>query len=147
MTTDTPQTIAYPAPGSRPLRRDAETLDPHVIVLFGATGDLAKRKLLPGMAYLVQSKLAPKVRVVGTSLEDLSEDEFRTFTKGAVESFGNRVLTDEQWAAFASRISYVPQGAGPDALAATRRPNSGRMFVGCTISRCLPWRPRLSSPR
>jgi glucose-6-phosphate 1-dehydrogenase len=82
VTTDTPQTIAYPAPGSRPLRRDAETLDPHVIVLFGATGDLAKRKLLPGMAYLVQSKLAPRVRVVGTSLEDLSEDEFRTFTKG-----------------------------------------------------------------
>ena len=118
MTTDTPQTIAYPAPGSRPLRRDAETLDPHVIVLFGATGDLAKRKLLPGMAYLVQSKLAPKVRVVGTSLEDLSEDEFRTFTKQAVESFGNHELTDEQWAAFASRISYVPQGAGPEALAA-----------------------------
>jgi glucose-6-phosphate 1-dehydrogenase len=116
--TDNPQTIAYPAPSSRPLRRDAETLDPHVIVLFGATGDLAKRKLLPGMAYLVQSKLAPKVRVVGTSLEDLSEDEFRTFTKEALESFGNHKLTDEQWAAFASRISYVPQGAGPEALAA-----------------------------
>jgi glucose-6-phosphate 1-dehydrogenase len=116
--TENPQTIAYPAPGSRPLRRDAETLDPHVIVLFGATGDLAKRKLLPGMAYLVQSKLAPKVRVVGTSLEDMSEDEFRTFTKEALESFGNHKLTDEQWAAFASRISYVPQGAGPEALAA-----------------------------
>jgi len=115
---DNPQSIAYPAPGSRPLRRDGDTLDPHVIVLFGATGDLAKRKLLPGMAYLVQSKLAPKIRVVGTSLEDMTEDEFRTFTKEAVDSFGSHKLTDEQWAAFASRISYVPQGAGADALAA-----------------------------
>ena len=118
MATDNPQSIAYPAPGSRPVRRDGDTLDPHVIVLFGATGDLAKRKLLPGMAYLVQSKLAPKIRVVGTSLEDMTEGEFRAFTKEAVDSFGSHKLTGEQWAAFASRISYVPQGAGPDALAA-----------------------------
>ena len=55
--TNTPQTIAYPAPGSRPYRRDSETLAPHVIVLFGATGDLAKRKLIPGLAYLEQSSL------------------------------------------------------------------------------------------
>ena len=74
MAVSTAQSIAYPAPGSRPHRIDEEKLDPHVIVLFGATGDLAKRKLLPGMAYLVQSSLAPKIRVVGTSLEDLSEE-------------------------------------------------------------------------
>ncbi|MDO3636807.1 glucose-6-phosphate dehydrogenase [Mycolicibacterium arseniciresistens] len=113
-----PQSIAYPAPGSRPHRRDGEKIDPHVIVLFGATGDLAKRKLLPGMAYLVLSKLAPKIRVVGTSLEDLSEDEFRQLTREAVDDFGDHAMTDEQWEGFASRITYVPQGAGPDALAA-----------------------------
>ena len=73
VTTDNPQTIAYPAPGSRPHRRDGENIEPHVIVLFGATGDLAKRKLLPGMAYLVPRSWLPKIRVVGTSLEDLTE--------------------------------------------------------------------------
>jgi glucose-6-phosphate 1-dehydrogenase len=113
-----PQTIAYPAPGARPHRRDTDALEPHVIVLFGATGDLAKRKLLPGLAYLVQSSLAPEIRVVGTSLEELTDDEFRTLTKEAVDAFGTHKLTDEQWTHFASRISYVPQGAGPDALAA-----------------------------
>ena len=117
MSTD-PQTIAYPAPGARPHRRDTDALEPHVIVLFGATGDLAKRKLLPGLAYLVQSSLAPEIRVVGTSLEELTDDEFRTLTKEAVDAFGTHKLTDEQWKNFASRISYVPQGAGPDALAA-----------------------------
>ena len=116
MSTD-PQTIAYPAPGARPSRHEPDAIAPHVIVLFGATGDLAKRKLLPGMAYLVQSALAPKIRVVGTSLEDMTDDEFRALAKEAVDSFGSHELTDEQWANFASRISYVPQGAGPEALA------------------------------
>ena len=114
---DTAQSIAYPAPGGRKVRSETDALAPHVIVLFGATGDLAKRKLLPGMAYLVLSKLAPKIRVVGTSLEDMTDDEFRALTKEAVNAFGSHVLTDEQWANFASRISYVPQGAGPEALA------------------------------
>jgi glucose-6-phosphate 1-dehydrogenase len=116
--TETPQTIAYPAPGSRPHRRDAETLDPHVIVLFGATGDLAKRKLIPGLAYLEQSSLAPDIRVVGTSLEELSDEEFRDLAQQAVKSFGSRQLTEEQWASFASKVSYIPQSAGPAALAA-----------------------------
>src|ERR1700712_2659681 len=112
------QTISYPAPDEGPRRHDSGPLEPHVIVLFGATGDLAKRKLLPGMAYLVQSALAPEIRVVGTSLENLSDDEFRNLTKEAVDSFGTHKLTDEQWASFAKRVTYVPQGAGPDALAA-----------------------------
>lgn len=118
MATDTPQTIAYPAPGSRPHPHDSEPLTPHVIVLFGATGDLAKRKLIPGLAYLVQSALAPDIRIVGTSLEEISDEQFRTMAKEAVRSFGSHQLTDEQWASLASKVSYVPQTAGPTALAA-----------------------------
>jgi glucose-6-phosphate 1-dehydrogenase len=113
-----PQTISYPAPESRPHRRDDAPLAPHVIVLFGATGDLAKRKLIPGLAYLDQSELAPDVQIVGTSLEDLTDDEFRSLAKSAIDSFGTHKLTDEQWANFANTISYVPQSAGPAALAA-----------------------------
>ncbi len=72
-----PQTFSYPAPGSRPNRHDDVAVDPHVIVLFGATGDLATRKLLPGLAYLDQSELAPDIKIVGTSLENLTIEEFR----------------------------------------------------------------------
>jgi len=79
--TKKPQTISYPAPGARPHRHDDEPLDPHVIVLFGATGDLAKRKLIPGMAYLDQSELAPDIQIVATSLEDFTDDEFRTWPR------------------------------------------------------------------
>ncbi|MDQ6658386.1 MAG: glucose-6-phosphate dehydrogenase [Actinomycetota bacterium] len=106
------QNIAYPAPGARPHRRDLDPLAPHVIVLFGATGDLAKRKLLPGLAHLEQSALAPDIRIVGTSLEDITDAEFRDIARTAVESFGTHKLDDAAWADFAGRLSYVPQSAG-----------------------------------
>ncbi|WP_328519073.1 glucose-6-phosphate dehydrogenase [Kribbella sp. NBC_00359] len=114
---DRTQTIAYPAPGSRPSRRDQEPLAPHVIVLFGATGDLAKRKLLPGLAYLQQSKFAPDVRIIGTATEELTCDEFRARAREAVERFGTHKMSDEEWAQFADGLEYVPVSAGPEALA------------------------------
>ncbi len=117
MANEKPQTIAYPAADARPRRHHSDPLDPHVIVLFGATGDLAKRKLLPGLAYLDQSELAPNIEIVATSLEDLSQDEFRELAKEAIDSFGSHQLTDEQWENFADIVSYVPQGAGPEGLA------------------------------
>ncbi|GAA1835111.1 glucose-6-phosphate dehydrogenase [Pseudonocardia ailaonensis] len=113
-----PQTIAYPGPGSRPFRRDPETLAPHVIVLFGATGDLAKRKLLPGLAYLSESELTPSVRIVGTAMEDLSTDEFRQLAHNSVQNFGTHRLPEEEWADFAEKLTYVPQSAGPEGLTA-----------------------------
>jgi glucose-6-phosphate 1-dehydrogenase len=118
MATKNPQTISYPAAGARPHRYEDDPVDPHVIVLFGATGDLAKRKLIPGLAYLDQSALAPNIHVVATSLEDLTDDEFREVAKEAIEEFGHHKLTPEQWANFAKILTYVPQSAGPDALAA-----------------------------
>jgi glucose-6-phosphate 1-dehydrogenase len=112
-----PQTISYPAPGSRPRRHDNDPLDPHVIILFGATGDLAKRKLIPGLAYLDQSELAPDIQIVASSLEDLSDDDFRELAKKAIDEFGTHKLNSEQWEDFAKNITYVSQGAGPEALA------------------------------
>ena len=116
--TDKPQTIAYPAPEGRPNRYEDIAVDPHVIVLFGATGDLAKRKLIPGMAYLDQSELAPDVQIIGTSLEDLTVEQFRALAKEAIDSFGTHKLTKQQWERFSESLTYVPQGAGPEALAA-----------------------------
>ncbi|HLR28894.1 MAG TPA: glucose-6-phosphate dehydrogenase [Ruania sp.] len=98
-------------------RREAAEAEPHVIVLFGATGDLARRKLLSGIGFLAVSGFTSGIRVVGTSLEELTDEEFRTFARESVEAVGARQLTDEQWAQFAPMLSYVPQSAGPEALA------------------------------
>src|SRR5690242_7390176 len=97
VSTSKPQTISYPAPDSRPHRHDEFSVDPHVVVLFGATGDLARRKLIPGLAYLDQSDLAPHIEIVATSLEDISRDEFLEVAKGAIDDFGTHKLTKEEW--------------------------------------------------
>jgi glucose-6-phosphate 1-dehydrogenase len=118
VTTSKPQTISYPAPGARPHRHEELGVDPHVVVLFGATGDLARRKLIPGLAYLDQSALAPHIEIVATSLEDLSRDEFLKLAKESIDDFGTHKLTSQDWEQFAETVTYVPQSAGPEALAA-----------------------------
>ena len=44
---------------------------PHVVVLFGATGDLSRRKLLPGLLHLFEAGLLRDCRIVGTSLDEV----------------------------------------------------------------------------
>jgi glucose-6-phosphate 1-dehydrogenase len=118
VTDNSPQTISYPALGGRAARDGSEQIKPQVVVLFGATGDLARRKLLPGLAHLVASALAPDFRVVGSSLEPLDDEGFRAFARVAIDEFGSHPITDAQWDTFAKRLTYVPQSAGPVALAA-----------------------------
>src|SRR5207244_2891374 len=85
----------------------------HVIVLFGATGDLAKRKLIPGLFHLAVSGLLPeRYRIVGTSRKPLSDDEFRELARTAVDEFGRREATDETWPDFAERLPYAASDAG-----------------------------------
>jgi glucose-6-phosphate 1-dehydrogenase len=96
-----------------------EDLSHHqVVVLFGATGDLARRKLLPGLARLSASSLVPDCRIVGTSLDDMDDAGFRELAHDACKRFSSHLLRDSDWDAFASRLSYVPQSAGAEGLSA-----------------------------
>jgi glucose-6-phosphate 1-dehydrogenase len=92
--------------------------DAHVIVMFGAMGDLARRKLLPGLLHLFQVGMITDFRVVGTSLEDLDSEMFVKHTRDAVDEFSGRPVSDEQWATFAGYLSYVPGSSGPEGLRA-----------------------------
>jgi glucose-6-phosphate 1-dehydrogenase len=83
--------------------------DDHVIVLFGATGDLAKRKLLPGLFHLAKSGLLPtNYRVVGSAPAQfaVTEDQFRAHAKSAVAQFGLAKPTGAAWQEFESRLSF-----------------------------------------
>jgi glucose-6-phosphate 1-dehydrogenase len=111
------ENVAYPALESRRSRSSGQAVAPHVVVLFGATGDLARRKLLPGMARLLESALAPDLHIVGTSLEDYDDESFREFAREAISEFGSQKLTDDEWPRFGPKLHYVRQSAGPDALA------------------------------
>jgi len=90
---------------------------PHVIVLFGATGDLARRKLLPGLLRLFEAGLLKDARIVGTSLEEVDTEHFAKVARDACEEFGKGEVTDARWERFGAMLSYVPQSYGPSALA------------------------------
>ena len=91
--------------------------DPHVVVLFGATGDLAARKLLPGFFHLEGAGLLPPgYKIVGTAAEDWDDEKFVEHAHKAIDEFSRTDVTDDAWKQFAGRLSYVPISAGPPAL-------------------------------
>ena len=94
------------------------TPEDHVIVLFGATGDLARRKLLPGLFRLGQAGLLPeRYRIVGTSRLALDDDGFRAFARDAVAEFGE-LPPNGAWDAFARNLTYSDASEEAPALAA-----------------------------
>ncbi len=93
-------------------------LKPQVVVLFGASGDLAKRKLLPGLLHLHRAGLLPTCRVIGTSLDEFDHDSFRNMAEAACKVFASREVTPAQWLAFAETLCFVPTQAGAAALGA-----------------------------
>jgi len=90
--------------------------EPHLIVLFGATGDLARRKLLPGILHLLRTDLVGDSRIIGVSLDEFDDESFRDFAKEACDEFGTREVGSQQWDEFAAKLSYVNVKAGPEAL-------------------------------
>jgi glucose-6-phosphate 1-dehydrogenase len=95
------------------------TLHPHVILIFGATGDLARRKLLPGLLRLFDAGLMPEFRIVGVSLEEMDDAEFRAFAADACREFARHQFGQEEWVEFSRRLSYVSTGEAKDRLAET----------------------------
>jgi len=92
-----------------------------VVVLVGATGDLARRKLLPGLYHLASTGFIPQCRIVGVSLDALDAEGFRQHAHEALEQSSTRKLNAADWTTFAAGLDYVSQQAGPGALQAAVR--------------------------
>jgi glucose-6-phosphate 1-dehydrogenase len=88
------------------------------VVLFGATGDLAKRKLLPGLLHLHESQLLDGLRVVATSLDDLTRDQFLDLVSASVREHSSREVSEQDLREFADRIHWVPGTLGAQGLRA-----------------------------
>jgi glucose-6-phosphate 1-dehydrogenase len=87
----------------------------HVIVLFGATGDLAKRKLLPGLFHLHAAGLLPQdYRVIGASPAKyaLTDEQFKEHAEEACADFCITKPTDPAWPSFAERLSFAAADPG-----------------------------------
>jgi glucose-6-phosphate 1-dehydrogenase len=89
---------------------------PQVVVLIGATGDLARRKLLPGLFHLSTAGFIPGCRIIGVSLDNMDTEGFRAFARKALEEFSTRKVLDPDWQVFANTLEYVPLAAAADTL-------------------------------
>jgi glucose-6-phosphate 1-dehydrogenase len=91
---------------------------PHVVVLFGATGDLSRRKLIPGLFHLAQAGFIPGCRIIGVSLDEMSPAAFREFGREAIGEFSGHTFTESEWDGFAATLDYLPLAGGTPALKA-----------------------------
>ncbi len=103
-------------PSARPRPED------HVIVIFGITGDLARRKIIPGLFHLAAAGLLPaNYRIVGCARPSsrMSDDELRAYAYDATCQFATEKPDEEGWRAFAENLlAAIDPDEGPDGLSA-----------------------------
>src|SRR5205814_782024 len=92
--------------------------EPHVFVVYGGAGDLARRKLLPALFRLhADGRIAPKSRVLGVDLAELDERSYRATVEGALREAG----LSRGAAAWCRRCVHFERLSGGDAGPVARR--------------------------
>lgn len=84
---------------------------PTQIIIFGASGDLTQRKLIPSLFNLFCKGRMPKqFRIVGFGGTAFTDDTFRTHLEEGMKEFSDTKFTDQDWQEFASHLAYVKHG-------------------------------------
>jgi glucose-6-phosphate 1-dehydrogenase len=113
MIVSTMAVLVQAAPEVNPLQdplRFERRVPPCAVVIFGASGDLSKRKLLPSLYRLFyERRISPDFAVIGSSRTPMSDDQFRERMKDSVSKFLEDAPFDEDvWRSFAQSLFYVP---------------------------------------
>ncbi len=95
-----------------PLRvglRKERVPEPQILVIFGASGDLTQRKLVPAIYQMKRDRrLPPETTVVGVARRPWSHDYFREQMREGIEEFGGGIGNEELWQDFAKGLYYCP---------------------------------------
>jgi glucose-6-phosphate 1-dehydrogenase len=109
-------------------------VDSFDLVVFGGTGDLAKRKIIPGLfRRFLAGQMPADARIIGAARAELNDDSYRALAAEAIGEFVSKDKQDAaQIAAFVARLHYVPIDAkgtgGWDTLRGLMRPGVVRAF-------------------
>jgi glucose-6-phosphate 1-dehydrogenase len=91
--------------------------DPCTIVIFGAAGDLTRRKLVPALLNLRSYRLLPNdFAVVGIARKDMSDEAFREEQTQDIRKFATLKVDEAAWAEFRGRLYYVAGEFGDPAV-------------------------------
>ncbi len=133
---------AQPPPGTNPLTEALERQPVHatVLVIFGATGDLAKRKLLPALYNLAHEGALPEhFALIGNARSELSDEEFRASAVASVREFSRREPDETVLDKLFADARYVSGSFGDDEVfesLATILPELDER-AGVTLNRCF----------
>jgi glucose-6-phosphate 1-dehydrogenase len=95
--------------------RRRRTPEPCALTIFGASGDLTKRKIFPALYALAFRRLLPEhFGVVGVARTEMSDDEFRTRMEEAVKEFGRDEFREDVWRELAEGTRYVSSDFADD---------------------------------
>jgi glucose-6-phosphate 1-dehydrogenase len=95
---------------THPSHHDSQVPDNHVIVLFGSTGDLAKRKIIPGLFHLASAGLMPeRYRIIASAPtgHGSTTERFRSYAREAVLQFGSNKPEGKLWDQFDQSLSFA----------------------------------------
>jgi len=93
----------------QPLTGHERPGDPCTIVIFGASGDLTKRKLLPALYNLKALKLLPQnFSIIGVAVSDGNDTSYRETITSEIKEFATRPVGDAEWDDFSKRSYYIP---------------------------------------
>jgi glucose-6-phosphate 1-dehydrogenase len=82
--------------------------EPHIVVIFGATGDLTRRKLLPAFYHLFcEGRVPERFAIVGAGRTRMSDQDFRAYARESVETFGHASIEPGMWAGFSEHVFYA----------------------------------------
>jgi len=82
---------------------------PLIMVIFGASGDLTQRKLVPAIYQMRRERrLPPEITIVGVARREWSHDYFREQMREGIEQFSDGIDSEETWQEFAQGLFYCP---------------------------------------
>jgi len=80
---------------------------PVTIIIFGASGDLTQRKLIPSFFNLFRKRKTPKeFNIVGYGWTPFSDEQFRTHLRQGLDEYASYKFTEEEWSLFAPHLHY-----------------------------------------
>ncbi|MFM7528470.1 MAG: glucose-6-phosphate dehydrogenase, partial [Nodosilinea sp.] len=83
--------------------------EPQILVIFGASGDLTQRKIVPAIYQMRRERrLPPELTIVGVARREWSHDFFREHLREGIEEFGNGIGHESVWQDFSRGLFYCP---------------------------------------
>src|SRR6188508_1481497 len=94
-----------------PAQEALAPVEPCTLIIFGGSGDLARRRLIPALYNLLLDGLLPaNFAVLGLGRKQMTDEDFRASLREGVLAHSRQALVEDQWRTFADRLFYLSGG-------------------------------------